>query len=112
MSNASASGMVLWGEVVTAGVEDVSGTDRTGTAGKVSPSLSPNKQKPLSGTARKLGSIVMQTHTYIMGFWSGEEHSNQIKRDLLTAGHPIIFSIPTLRGNSTVWDFIFFPLLF
>lgn len=75
MSNASASGAALWGEAVTAGLEDISGTDDTGTAGKGSPGLSPNEQKPLSGTARKLGSIVI--YTRIMRFWSGEEHSNQ-----------------------------------
>lgn len=63
VSNASASGAVLWGGAVAAGLEDVSGTDDTGMAGKVSPGLSPEEQKPLSGTARKLGSIVIHTHT-------------------------------------------------
>lgn len=58
--------LTLWGEAVTAGVEDVPGTDDTGTAGSVSPGLSPNEQKPLSGTARKLGSIVMQKHTHTL----------------------------------------------
>lgn len=53
---------MLQGEVVTAGLEDISGTDHTGVAGEFSPGLSPSKQKSLSGTARKSGSVVRQTH--------------------------------------------------
>lgn len=34
------------------------------TAGEFRPGLSPNKQKPLRGTARKSGSILRQSHTH------------------------------------------------
>lgn len=93
VSNAHTSSAVLWGEVVAAGAEDVSGTDDTGTAGQVSPGLSLSQgAKAIKWHCPEIRiNSNAETHTLIMCFWSGEEHSNQIKMNLLTAGHSIIF---------------------